>query len=232
MKTLHTAHGGKMSIARVLSGTVPEGAQLTGPSGSTDRASGVFKMFGQSSEKRGAAQAGETVALGKLDHAKTGDTLGHRQAGAGAARHGAAAPSGAVGRPQREGAQGRRQARPGAQQAGRGRPVPGDRAQSRDPRGDRARPGRDAPARRDRTARRPLQRRRRQPSAQGRVPRDHPQAGHAARTAQEAVGRPRPVRRRGGRHQAAAARRRLQVRRGRSRAAWCRATTFPRWRKA
>jgi elongation factor G len=75
MKTLHTAHGGKMSIARVLSGTVPEGAQLTGPSGSTDRASGVFKMFGQNSEKRGAAQAGETVALGKLDHAKTGDTL-------------------------------------------------------------------------------------------------------------------------------------------------------------
>ena len=26
-------------------------------------------------EKRGAAQAGETVALGKLDHARTGDTL-------------------------------------------------------------------------------------------------------------------------------------------------------------
>jgi elongation factor G len=76
VKTLHTAHGGKMSIARVLSGTVPEGAQLTGPSGSTDRASGVFKMFGQTSEKRGAAQAGETVALGKLDHARTGDTLG------------------------------------------------------------------------------------------------------------------------------------------------------------
>jgi elongation factor G len=75
IKTLHTAHGGKMSIARVLSGTVPEGAQLTGPSGTADRASGVFKMFGQSSEKRGPAQAGETVALGKLDHAKTGDTL-------------------------------------------------------------------------------------------------------------------------------------------------------------
>jgi elongation factor G len=75
LKTLHTAHGGKMSIARVLAGTIPEGAQLTGPSGSTDRTSGVFKMFGQSSEKRGAAQAGETVALGKLDHARTGDTL-------------------------------------------------------------------------------------------------------------------------------------------------------------
>lgn len=75
LKTLHTAHGGKMSICRVLSGTVPEGAQLTGASGTADRASGVFKMFGQSSEKRGAAQAGETVALGKLDHAKSCETL-------------------------------------------------------------------------------------------------------------------------------------------------------------
>src|SRR5215475_6622302 len=75
MKTLHTTHGGKMSIARVLSGSIPEGAQLTGPSATADRASGVFKMFGQQSEKRGAAQAGETVALGKLDHARTCDTL-------------------------------------------------------------------------------------------------------------------------------------------------------------
>ena len=49
--------------------------QLTGPSGTADRASGVFKMFGPATEKRGPAQAGETVALGKLDHARTGDTL-------------------------------------------------------------------------------------------------------------------------------------------------------------
>jgi elongation factor G len=75
IKTLHTAHGGKMSIVRVLSGSIGEGAQLTGASGSADRASGVFKLTGQQSEKRGPAQAGETVALGKLDHAKTSDTL-------------------------------------------------------------------------------------------------------------------------------------------------------------
>src|ERR1043166_3902245 len=75
MKTLHTAHGGKMSVTRILSGSVPEGAQLTRPSGTADRASGVFKMFGQNTDKRGAAGSGETVALGKLDHAKTGDTL-------------------------------------------------------------------------------------------------------------------------------------------------------------
>jgi elongation factor G len=75
LKTLHTAHGGKMSIARVLAGSIAEGAQLTGASGVADRASGVFKLTGQQSEKRAAAQAGETVALGKLDHAKTGDSL-------------------------------------------------------------------------------------------------------------------------------------------------------------
>jgi elongation factor G len=75
MKTLHTAHGGKMSIARVLSGTIPEGTMLTGASGTADRVSGVFKLSGQGSEKRGPAVAGDTVALGKLDHATTGDTL-------------------------------------------------------------------------------------------------------------------------------------------------------------
>src|SRR5262249_57116577 len=47
----------------------------TGASGSADRVSGVFKLAGQGNEKRGPAVAGDTVALGKLDHAKTGDTL-------------------------------------------------------------------------------------------------------------------------------------------------------------
>src|SRR3954468_6737099 len=75
MKTLHTAHGGKMSIARVLTGSIAEGAQLMGPSDTADRVAGVYKPFGQQSEKRGAATAGDTVALGKLDHAKTGETL-------------------------------------------------------------------------------------------------------------------------------------------------------------
>ena len=40
---------------------------------------------------------------------------------------------------------------------------------------------------------------------------NHPQIDRGARSPQEAVGRPRPVRRRGGDHQAAAARRRVRV---------------------
>ncbi|MEA2930582.1 MAG: elongation factor, partial [Hyphomicrobiales bacterium] len=74
-KTLHSAHGGKMSLARVLAGQVGDGTTFVTPDGDAGRVSGVFKQMGQGSEKRGAAGAGETVALGKLDHAKTGDTL-------------------------------------------------------------------------------------------------------------------------------------------------------------
>ena len=74
-KTLHTAHGGKMSVARVMSGQISDGTVLNSPEGEAGRASGVFKMVGQTSEKRGAATAGDTVSLGKLDRARTGDTL-------------------------------------------------------------------------------------------------------------------------------------------------------------
>jgi len=75
MKTLHTAHGGKMSIARVLAGQIGDSTTLVTPEADAGRVAGVFNLLGQNSEKRGAAQAGETVALGKLDHARTGDTV-------------------------------------------------------------------------------------------------------------------------------------------------------------
>jgi elongation factor G len=75
IKTLHTAHGGKMSVVRVLNGQVADSTTFSTPEREAGRVAGVFKLLGQGSEKRGAAQAGETVALGKLDHAATGDTL-------------------------------------------------------------------------------------------------------------------------------------------------------------
>ncbi len=76
MKTLHTAHGGKLSLARVLSGEIRDGMLLTGPTGTADRVSGLGTLFGQQFRKREVARAGDTVALGKLEHARTGDTLG------------------------------------------------------------------------------------------------------------------------------------------------------------
>jgi elongation factor G len=75
LKSLHTSHGGKMSIARILAGQVGDGVTFNSPEREAGRVSGVFKLMGQQSEKRGPAAAGDTVALGKLDHASTGDTL-------------------------------------------------------------------------------------------------------------------------------------------------------------
>ncbi|PWT91983.1 MAG: elongation factor G [Proteobacteria bacterium] len=75
LKTSHTTHGGKTSIVRVLCGQIGDGTTLGSPEGEVGRVSGVFKLMGSSSEKRGPAIGGDTVALGKLDRAKTGDTL-------------------------------------------------------------------------------------------------------------------------------------------------------------
>ncbi len=75
MKTVHSTHGGKMSIVRVLSGSVGDGAELVGPDGSVGRVSGVFRVVGQHTAKRDTAEVGETVGLGKLDGAQTGMTL-------------------------------------------------------------------------------------------------------------------------------------------------------------
>ncbi|BAT58295.1 elongation factor G [Variibacter gotjawalensis] len=75
IKTLHTAHGGKLSVARVLSGQIGDGSTLLSPEREAGRVSGVFKLSGQTGEKRGPAQIGETVGFGKLDYAHTGETL-------------------------------------------------------------------------------------------------------------------------------------------------------------
>jgi len=76
MKTIHTAHGGKLSVARMLAGNVNDGTELTLPDGGTARISGIYRMLGKEQTKVPAAGEGETVALGKLEGARTGDTLG------------------------------------------------------------------------------------------------------------------------------------------------------------
>jgi elongation factor G len=75
MKTIHTSHAGKLSLVRVLAGKLDDGAELLTPRGETGKVSGIFRLIGQKSTKRGAATDGETVALGKVEHARTADTL-------------------------------------------------------------------------------------------------------------------------------------------------------------
>ena len=74
MKTFHTAHGGKLSLARILAGKFADGDTVYGGE-NEERIAGVFDLLGHEPVKRGAAEPGDTVALGRLDSIKTGDTL-------------------------------------------------------------------------------------------------------------------------------------------------------------
>jgi elongation factor G len=75
LKTQNSTHGGRLSIVRMLAGQAGDGVTFVSPENEVGRVAGVFKLVGQSSEKRGPASAGETVGFAKLEKAKTGDTL-------------------------------------------------------------------------------------------------------------------------------------------------------------
>ncbi|MEI5680853.1 MULTISPECIES: elongation factor G [unclassified Mesorhizobium] len=75
MKTIHTAHGGKLSIARILSGSVADGTELFLQDGASAKVSGIYRMLGKDQAKQPSAKAGDTVALGKLEGVHTGQTL-------------------------------------------------------------------------------------------------------------------------------------------------------------
>ena len=74
MKTIHTSHAGKLSLARVLAGQFADGTSVYSVAGE-ERVSGVFQVVGLEVKKRGPASAGETVAFGKLEGLPTGTTL-------------------------------------------------------------------------------------------------------------------------------------------------------------
>jgi elongation factor G len=75
LKTQNSTHGGRLSIARMLAGQAGDGTTFLTPDEEAGRVAGVFKLVGQTSEKRGPALLGETVAFAKLDKARTSDTL-------------------------------------------------------------------------------------------------------------------------------------------------------------
>ena len=74
-KTLHLQHGGKLSLTRLLAGHLDDGATLQSSSGEAGRVSGILAVSGGHDTKRTAAEAGDAIALGKLEAIKTGDTL-------------------------------------------------------------------------------------------------------------------------------------------------------------
>ncbi|MFW5835307.1 MAG: elongation factor G, partial [Pseudomonadota bacterium] len=70
LKTFHQAHAGKLSLVRVWRGPVKDGVVLGG-----NRVAGVFQLMGGEQKPAGEASTGAIVALGRLETARTGDTL-------------------------------------------------------------------------------------------------------------------------------------------------------------
>ena len=70
LKTYHLPHSGKLSLVRVWAGEVKDGMTLGGM-----RVGGVHRMLGAHHDNVGTAGAGEIVGLGRLEEAKTGQTL-------------------------------------------------------------------------------------------------------------------------------------------------------------
>jgi len=80
IKTFHGGHG-RLSLGRVLSGSLKDGQVLHGPHGDT-RVGGILSLTGEKQIKRSEARAGDTVALARLDNVLTGDRLSSDKAGA------------------------------------------------------------------------------------------------------------------------------------------------------
>ncbi|HSV28971.1 MAG TPA: elongation factor G [Candidatus Omnitrophota bacterium] len=76
-KTVHAAHTGKLSFARVFRGEFADGQAVEG-----GRISGLFAMTGGTQAKIAKAGPGDVVAFGKLDAVATGDLVGAKDAAA------------------------------------------------------------------------------------------------------------------------------------------------------
>jgi elongation factor G len=70
LKTYFTPQGGRLSLARVWQGTLNDGMTLDGV-----RIGGIYRLMGQQQQPLQQAQAGEIVALGRLEGIATGNVV-------------------------------------------------------------------------------------------------------------------------------------------------------------
>ncbi len=70
LKTYLLPQGGKLSLVRIWQGTFTDGMSLN-----QVRTGGLYRLVGQQQSSLTQAQAGEIVALGRMDGIKTGDVL-------------------------------------------------------------------------------------------------------------------------------------------------------------
>jgi len=70
LKTYYTPQGGKLSLVRVWQGKLTDGIVLNGI-----RTGGIYRLMGQQQQSVNEVDAGEIVALSRLEGIKTGDTI-------------------------------------------------------------------------------------------------------------------------------------------------------------
>ena len=69
-KTFHIPRSGKLSVARIWSGTVKDGMSF-----GEHRVSGLYHLMGYDQEKVNEAEVGDVVAMGRMEGVNTGDVL-------------------------------------------------------------------------------------------------------------------------------------------------------------
>lgn len=75
LKTWHSSHGGKISLARVLRGRLAEGDVVTSSGGVEARIAGVLALKGAEQSRKPAAEEGEVAALARLEGVLTGEAV-------------------------------------------------------------------------------------------------------------------------------------------------------------
>ena len=73
IRTIHTAHGGKLSLSRVLRGALADGATVINSHGVEERIGGLARLIGATSSKVTRAEEGDTIAFARLEGLSTGD---------------------------------------------------------------------------------------------------------------------------------------------------------------
>lgn len=74
MRTIHTAHGGKLSIGRVIRGSFTDGDSVSNGA-AEQRIAGVSRLMGSSSSKQEKISEGDTAAFGRLESFATGNSF-------------------------------------------------------------------------------------------------------------------------------------------------------------
>jgi len=75
LKTVYSERGGKLSVARVMNGSLKDGAVLQSADGTESRVGGIAQLIGTSQSKLSEAGPGDTVALARMEGIATGATL-------------------------------------------------------------------------------------------------------------------------------------------------------------